>query len=297
MLSSAAFSALVPARPYCADNLADGLLIRPREVAITKRHIQVNGPSALRWMPFDIDEPEAYFAHRDANLPPPNVIMTNPANGHGHAVYLLETPVAKHSASRVEPLRFYAAIERGLARRVNADRSYSGLIVKNPLHPAWRVEWRRSEPYSLHELSDWLFDRDTRPDPSVRETMGAGRNVTIFDELRAIAYREVRGFKQGSAPFSAWQDRCVKIAIALNTQFPRALPLSEVRSIARSVAKWTWRHFSDARFSSIQSARAAKRWHGHTAIEKLEPWKAAGVSRATYYRRKRHERSESPNFT
>ena len=30
----------------------------------------------------------------------------------------------------------------------------------------------------------------------------------------------------------------------LNQQFPRALKLSEVRAIAKSVAKWTWRKFS-----------------------------------------------------
>ena len=39
--------------------------------------------------------------HRDACLPPPNAIVINKANGHAHALTLLATPVAKHSAARV----------------------------------------------------------------------------------------------------------------------------------------------------------------------------------------------------
>jgi replicase family protein len=112
----------------------------------------------------DIDVPGAYYAHDDANLPQPNLIMINPENGHAHTAYLLGTPVARHSAARVAPLRLFAAVERGIARRVGADRQYGGLISKNPLHRAWRVEARRQQPYSLHELSDWLFADDMKAD-------------------------------------------------------------------------------------------------------------------------------------
>jgi hypothetical protein len=90
----------------------------------------------------DIDRSDAYFAHEDAYLPPPNVIALNPENGHGHSAILLATPVARHSASRLAPLRFFADVERGFARRLRADRRYTGLIAKNPLHADWRVEWR-----------------------------------------------------------------------------------------------------------------------------------------------------------
>jgi hypothetical protein len=36
-----------------------------------------------------------------------------------------------------------------------------------------------------------LFDGDMAPDPCVEATLGAGRNVAVFDELRAIAYLDV----------------------------------------------------------------------------------------------------------
>jgi len=285
-----AFQSLIPDRPYCADKLSDGLKIRERRLALEHRHIQLNGPASFRWMSHDLDRDDAYFAHHDANLPEPNFIAINPENGHGHCAVLLVSPVARHSAARIEPLRFYGAVERGIARRLAADRYYSGLITKNPLHPHWRVEWRRDEPFTLPELADWLFREDMQPDPTIETTLGAGRNVTVFDKLRQIAYREVLTFKR-AGPIEAWLARCLHVAIALNQQFPRAMRLSEVRSIAKSVAKWTWRHFSERSFSERQSQRGkrgnAKRWAGHIAERQIKPWEGRGISRRTYYSRKK----------
>jgi len=284
------FRFLVPTRPYSADSLSDGLSIRKRDVALRRRHIQLNGPTVLRWMSHDIDSAGAYFAHRDANIPEPNFIAINPKNGHGHSAILLATPVASHSASRVEPLRFFAAVERGIARRIGADRQYSGLITKNPLHADWKTEWRREEPFTLGELADWLFYEDMRPDPTVETTLGTGRNCIVFDELRNVAYREVREFKRNGQTEEAFRGRLERIALGINLQFPHALKLSEVRAIAKSVAKWTWRRFSEVGFrrrQQVLSLRAnAKRWANHTSAEKAKPWEAAGVSRATWYRQR-----------
>ena len=245
-------------------------------------------------MPHDIDHPGAYFAHRDANIPEPNVIAINPENGHGHSAVLLASPVARHSAARVEPFRFYSAVERGIARRISADRQYVGLITKNPMHAHWRVEWRRDEPYTLGELADWLFFEDMPPDATVETTLGAGRNCAVFDELRLIAYREVLTFKR-TGSLDAWAARCERLAIALNQRFPRAMRLSEVRAIAKSVARWTWRNFGAEKFPARQSLRGARRatqmWAGHISAESTKPWLAGGISRRTWYRRRKEVRS------
>ena len=109
----AAFPSLIPSKLHCADVPSDGLMTRFRRSALKYRHVQLNGPAGFRWMPHDIDRADAYFAHRDANLPEPNFIAINPENGHAHSAILLAVPVACHSASRDGPLRFYAAVERG----------------------------------------------------------------------------------------------------------------------------------------------------------------------------------------
>ena len=222
--------------------------------------------------------------------PEPNFMAINPENGHGHSALLLTIPVARHAAARVEPLHFYSAVERGFARRLGADRHYSGLITKNPVHPHWRVEWRCDQPYTLPDLADWLFPEDMQPDFTVETTLGAGRNCTVFDELRLIAYREVRAFKRDGS-LDTFRARLERVAIGINTHFPEALRLSEVRSIVKSVAEWTWRHFSEEQFSARQALRGARRaaqmWAGHVGAEKTKPWDVDNISRATWYRRRR----------
>ena len=140
------------------------------------------------------------------------------------------------------------------------------------------------------DLADWLFPEDMQPDFTVETTLGAGRNCTVFDELRLIAYREVRAFKRDGS-LDTFRARLERVAIGINTHFPEALRLSEVRSIVKSVAEWTWRHFSEEQFSARQALRGARRaaqmWAGHVGAEKTKPWDVDNISRATWYRRRR----------
>jgi hypothetical protein len=288
------FASLIPSRPYCVDDVGDRLMVRTRQHALEHRHVQLNGPTAFQWMPHDVDRCDAYFAHRDANIPEPTFIAINRTNGHAHCAILLAAPVVRVPfATRDAPLRFYSAVERGIAHRIGADRAYVGLIAKNPLHPAWDVEWRCDEPYSLEELADWLRFEDMRPDPSIETTFGAGRNITVFDEARQIAYREVQDYKR-AGDFAAWCDRCMRVATAVNQQFPQPLRFSEIRSIARSISKWTWRNIVRPKFSRLQAWRGKrgmkKRWAGRVSERQAKPWLELGISERTYHRRKQASR-------
>ena len=249
------FAQLVPTRPYCADNPQDGLQILRRDQALQRRHIQLNGPHDIRWLNFDVDRPDARFAAEDANLVQPTFIAINPSNGHAHLAYLLGQPVLRFAKSRMGPLRFAAAVERGYVRRLGADPLYAGLIAKNPIHPHWRAEWLAPGPYDLGTLADWLFECDMRLDPGPKVQSGFGRNCQLFDDLRAVAYREVLTFKRQGASYAEFATRLKQLAFAINQQFPGPLGTSEVRSIIRSVANWTWRRFSPERFAEIQASR------------------------------------------
>jgi hypothetical protein len=162
-------------------------------------------------------------------------------------------------------------------------------LLLGPLavHPDWRVEWRRAEPYTLEELRGHLTKADVRKEPTPQTTYGAGRNCTVFNELRVIAYREVLPLKRNGGTRGEWKLRCEALAEGLNKQFPVPLSLREVRAIAKSVAYWTWEKFTEAAFSKIQQARIKKRWAGHVAESATKPWEALGISRRTYYNRKR----------
>ena len=81
-----------------------------------------------------------------------------------------------------------------------------------------------------------------RPDSSVTTMHGFSRNCTCFDNVRETAYREVLDAKRAGKSLSDFQLRLEGVAPEINLHFPEALPLSEIRAIAMSVAKWTWRN-------------------------------------------------------
>jgi hypothetical protein len=255
--------------------------------ALRMKHIQLNPPVLRHWLLFDIDQPAAALIWEKANLPPPNWIAVNRMNAHAHCGYLLAQPVVTSADGRDHPLRYAAAIESAFNIRLTADPSYSGLIAKNPLHPAWKTQHLHSHPYSLNELAEWVT-LTKKPSPPLL-CSGLLRNVSLFDSLRYWAYRTVLQFKKAGSFFDLWRAALLKEAEVMNLKFPAPLPANEVRSIAKSIAKWTWRQFNKEHFSEIQRSRAHRRWtaNGNIPAACSKPWEALGISRSTYYTRKK----------
>lgn len=264
------FPELLPARPYCTNEPACGLVIRGREQALSFSHIQLNHPAIHRWLPFDLDDEEASTAWERAQLATPNVVIVNPSNGHAHLVYALADPVHALPRSRLAPLRYLADIERGMLRRLKADPGYSGLVTKNPFSSRWRPQWLAPYGYRLEQLDCHLTKADKRRPSKPELLSGLGRNCLLFDELRDTAYREAVRFKARGLSQAQFLRSIEEIAHGLNQQFAGSIagPLSwgEVRGIARSVARFCWRHFSTERFSEIQRYRAQTRTRRHLEI-------------------------------
>jgi len=230
---------------------------------------------------------QAAISWETANLPPPNWISVNPANTHAHYGYLLEVPVITAPAGRDKPLRFAAAIESAFRLGLKADPSYAGLVSKNPLHGQWKTMYLHDHGYSLEELAEWVTL--SKPSRASVENVGLGRNVTLFDTLRSWAYGLVRTYKSNDANHEIWSRALLHEAEGLNSRFDTPLAFPEVRAVAKSVAKWTWRRFSLEAFSSLQRTRAQKRWSEArpASVEQTKPWEQMGVSRRTYYNRKK----------
>ena len=244
-----------PARPLCSDNLSNGLWRAKLDDALNLPYIQAN-PQRLIWvLLFDVDRPLATLSWEDSNLPPPTWTTMNPDNGHAHLAYALSAPVAKSDAARLKPLRLLARVQHAMTSILEADRGYIGLITKTPNHGRWITKVWRSEPYELNELRDWLPNDLPLPKQIKKtELLGYGRNVSLFDSLRKWSYRHFRDYKN----YRKWISACLDHAHHINT-FTTPLPLKEIKSIAKSVANWTWRNFdvaeSDARFSKLQAHR------------------------------------------
>lgn len=278
----------LPRKPYHCDDLGDGLRIRDVQKAIQARYIQANGPTHQHWLIFDVDRSGAALDWDDRGAPPPTMTVQNPTNGHAHLIYGLAVPVRTADDGRPGPLRYAAAVENALRVKLDADPGYSGLICKNPLNPFWRVvEWEATL-YDLGGLESWL-DLSQYSDKRKRlPDYGLGRNCNLFDRLRRWAYRAIR---QGWPDSDRWYAAVLERARGYNT-FDNVLNDNEVKTIARSVAKYTYRNFSAAKFSAVQAHRGRKggvksgevRRQGSTAEQK--PWEVLGISRRTYYYRK-----------
>lgn len=248
------FQARVPHRPYCTDELGSGVRVRSKADALAKRYIQVNPPASVGYLVFDVDREGAAFSWEHSNLPAPSWAAINPENGHAHLAYAIQTPVIRTDAARLKPLKFAAAIQGAMTAQLRADAGYAGLLTKNPLNPSWDVLWHQNAIYELHQLAEYV---DLKAKPAKREVTGLGRNCDLFENLRRRAYREVAAFREGS-DYERWMRFILETAEKLNAYDP-PLPASEVRSTAKSIGKWTWRHFGQGaaveRFVERQKAR------------------------------------------
>ena len=101
-------------------------------------------------------------------------------------------------------------------------------MIRNPLHPRWKVYRGRDECYEFAELADWVelpkFIPKRKP-----EEVGIGRNVTLFDFMRQYAYRHIRHYKWEVKNFVLWQAHLYEKALE---------PVQNLLSSSAKHAKW-----------------------------------------------------------
>lgn len=263
--------ATAPHRPWCAAEKNTARVL-PLDSAITMPYMQLNPPSMAFWLQLDIDRRGAASAWEDALLPPPTYIAINRVNGHAQIGYALADPVCTSEAARMKPLRYLAAVEYAFNHKLGADLAFHGPLAKNPLNERWLLLQPANNPtYELCELADHVdlpSPEDLRRGKINVNYAAYGRNCALFERLRSWAYSAVRKFWKPEG-YESFCDHALHVVEALNMQLPIPLPYSEVRSIARSVAKWVWRRLSPDGFREVQAARG--RLKGAAKREMLMP--------------------------
>jgi hypothetical protein len=256
----------------------------PKEQAKDFAYIQHNSPNVLKWLVFDVDNPDSFERIEESGLPAPNFITFNRQNGHAHVGYGLDSAVYCFDQKGLRALSFASDVERGITRRLGGDWSYGGHLCKNPLSSRWETAWPASRLYPLETLNDWLTPADKAKHFNLA---GLGRNASLFETLRRQAYTLwFQHYKAGGnqASFAA---RIEHLAEGVNKQFANPLSSLESRGIARSVARWINKHFSPEGFRSRQSTRAKMRWSKTTPLSQSRPWEAEGICRRTWERRRK----------
>jgi hypothetical protein len=168
------------------------------------------------------------------------------------------------------------------------------LIAKNPLNRRWHTLEFHTDSYSLHDLAEWV--RFPKQCTALPEPIGLWRNVSIFESLRAWAYSWVLTYKVAGTPVELWFRALLQQAEAMNSRFPEPLPMSEIKATTKSVAKWVWRHFSEDTFREIQRVRGTKSGEVRRigSLEATKPWEELGISRRTYFSRRKLGLMEVP---
>lgn len=266
----------LPLRPLASDDLRAGIYRQSRPSALTRRYIEANPRALSNLLVVDIDHEDALMRALWDRSPGrecpgwlPNAVIENPANGHAHAVWALSEPVTRTEYARRKPLALAAAVVEGLRQATGGDEGYSGLITKNPTHESWDASWWTDELYTLSYLQARLEALGMMPTPSWkrtkrRNTVGLGRNCSIFETARTWAYREVRHHFGDPEGFV----RAVYTRVhELNAEFPEPLRFSEANAIAKSISTWIitqsrlWADgpaVYEATFTTIQAARGRK---------------------------------------
>jgi hypothetical protein len=138
---------------------------------------------------------------------------------------------------------------------------YAGLITKNPLHRDWTVIWNHHEPFTLGYLAEFCPDGELFQYQRTVDPVGLGRNVVLFDTARQWAYSAIRGYWQPNGA-DRWADavraHLEGLNFGLDASTGGPLPDSEIRSMYRSIARWTWRHITPSGFSAVQARRGSR---------------------------------------
>jgi len=285
------FKDRLPHHPYCSDDFQYGVVVRAKAKALEFRHIQPNSTHETAWLIFDLDYAGAACAWEDAGLPVPTIIVTNSANGHAHLFYGFETPIYTSKHARSKPIWLAQRLKEAIREKLKADSGYSGLMAKNPFHPDWSpcTQWT-PKLYDLKELVEYVTITKPRfKKQSESDTSSLGRNCTLLNWLNRWGCREVMAFKRERKSYEQWHQHVLSQTEISNTEkFPHnPLPYSEVKSLAKSVAKWVWKHYPSQQFSNWQSARGKRGGRRKTTTKNGKPWEALGISRATWYRRRK----------
>jgi hypothetical protein len=223
-------------------------------------------PGWLTALRFDIDSEGGGAAWLEAELPPPNLVVVNPRNGHAHLIYLLGAWVQTDfgDRSRLKVIRYAAAIERAYTAALGADPGYASRFHHNPLSDTYVTKVGRDAPYSLAELARYVDL--TEPPQKKSPPSGIGRNVEIFDRLRRWAYAAVVDWRvatgRAGGVYEAWcravADRAGQIAAGVGAASPRGpLKANEVDHIAKSVSRWVWERYGADVPPLLREARIA----------------------------------------
>ena len=223
-------------------------------------------------------------------LPRPSVIATRKASGHCHAAWMLRSPVHRGEAARRAPLQLFGRTAEFYRSALRADAGFVGVLAANPTHADYATAWLRTDPLELRALAA-AVPHGWRMPAGPKLTTDPGRNCFLFRSLCST------GIRYDDADLDVFAAR-------LNDGLSHPLPAGELAGIVRSVMRYRARWRSQGHQPAFLFRQAARGRRGGfvsgqsrrlgTPLEHdPQPWKAAGMSRRTWYRQRAKAAGES----
>lgn len=231
-----------PKRPFASSCWSNGASSLPKREALKHRNIQLQ-PLELRGsIAVDLDSEMSYQILQETDFPKPQLVMVNPKNGHAHAVWQLEDPVAFTLKARRKPQAAFQDLRRQITTLYGSDPAYSGFMVKTPGHPDWETVANDASPYSMSLLLEAIPAGIAEKARCRKElkVSAEGRHQTLFEVGRKWAYREIHRYRNGG-DCDEWGRQVEAALMEMNT-FSPPLALNEVKSLARSIARYCWQN-------------------------------------------------------
>jgi len=228
------FATSLVRRPKCKDVKDGPMLQKDRTDALRCPYVQLNS-RLVRYIVLDVDRRDAPAAWIDAGLPAPTIIARTPRTNRAHLLYELATPVSVGGDARRKPQRFLEDVWDRMEIALGGDANYNRMLVKNPLHATWDIIVH-DVAYELCKLADFVRHIKLPPRTSLPAVALEGRNCTLFHTLRRWAPTSVGAHED----FHSWLADVNKKALEINDAFELPMSRSEVRSVARSVARYFW---------------------------------------------------------
>lgn len=236
----------LPHAIYCSEDKTARFKLLKKD-ALRFPYIQVNSKNLKNWLVFDIDHNNPMI-WEDVDLPPPNfMVVSKDKKNTSHLFYAIPG-VATSSKSRAAPIYYMKAVYEAMALKMKADLSYSGPVAKTPGHPWYRTVEFHNVMYDLGELAEYV-ELTTKPSWSKGPDLASvshSRNCTLFEITRFFAYARVTEARKTST-LSNFEDMLLNYTTARNRfrtdGWTDNLPQSEIKSIVKSIARWSWDHY------------------------------------------------------
>ena len=241
------------AKPYVSDTIKSE---KPFVKITTKKHaekykyIQPNHPQVLKNLCLDLDNSKLknhnyYEDFEWLNVPPPNIKINNPTNGHCHLIYILDNSIYTKNEKQ---LKFFNFEKDVLNFKLDGDFAFRNNLIKNPLHENWDTKIIWEKPYTLNDLYEHSYItnhelkqlKDKKAQITNALDKNAGRNCALYEEVRHYAYK---AFYESDD----FDNDVFKYAYELNsliTSKSGPLPLTELKTIVRSIIRYIYGNFN-----------------------------------------------------